>query len=170
MFCKNCGTQLPENSSFCPSCGTAVATPQPEYTTAPQAQPIEEPVNQQTYEAPAQPAQPVQPVTSESSSVTKVFVLSIIGAGLVAFASLWVSSIFTDELAAVFFALSTAVAGLVISIIARNSLNGMNTAGECADGKLKVAAILSKIGFIAGFVIAGCYSLAFTILSISNIF
>lgn len=62
MYCKNCGAQIPDAATFCPSCGTQNAVQQPSYSTP-----------QQDYSAPqqnyyasqqnyyAQPAAPVQP-------------------------------------------------------------------------------------------------------------
>ena len=67
MFCRNCGTQLPEGSRFCPLCGTPVAdiTPAGGMTPAGQgyAQPVTpQPVQPPIYQQPVQ--QPVyqQPV------------------------------------------------------------------------------------------------------------
>ena len=65
MFCENCGSQIPEGSAVCPSCGTAArvdlaAAAQP---IAP-AQPVApaEPVVPVVPVAPVQPEQPVVPV------------------------------------------------------------------------------------------------------------
>ncbi|MDY2598225.1 MAG: zinc-ribbon domain-containing protein, partial [Eubacteriales bacterium] len=30
MFCKKCGSQIPDNSAFCPECGAAVSAAQAE--------------------------------------------------------------------------------------------------------------------------------------------
>lgn len=49
MFCSKCGNQIPDNSTFCPNCGTAFAQPQqPQY-------------NQPQYGQPQQPQYPQQP-------------------------------------------------------------------------------------------------------------
>lgn len=37
MFCNNCGNQIPDNSTFCPNCGTAFS--QPQQPQQPQYQP-----------------------------------------------------------------------------------------------------------------------------------
>ena len=37
MFCKSCGTQMPDGTPFCPTCGTAAPAPAP---AAPAAAPI----------------------------------------------------------------------------------------------------------------------------------
>lgn len=52
MFCKNCGTQLPDGTAFCPNCGTPAGTSE---ATLPNESPSYDP-------APVQPAAPVQPV------------------------------------------------------------------------------------------------------------
>ena len=33
MFCQKCGQQIADNASFCPTCGTATAKPQPAVST-----------------------------------------------------------------------------------------------------------------------------------------
>lgn len=39
MFCSNCGKQIPDNSAFCPNCGTAFSQPQqPQYNQPQQPQ------------------------------------------------------------------------------------------------------------------------------------
>ncbi len=58
MFCRNCGTQLPEGSRFCPLCGTPVADITPAGGMAPTgqgyAQPVmQQPVQQPVYQQPA---------------------------------------------------------------------------------------------------------------------
>ncbi len=100
-FCIQCGAQLPENVSFCPSCGQKVAEAEPVYTAqapvyeqpAPQAPVYEQPASQQpTYEQPQyqppvyqqpqyqyaqQPVYTAQPVVE-----TKFKVMGYIGMGL----------------------------------------------------------------------------------------
>ena len=79
MFCKKCGTQIPESATFCPGCGiasaaavsVAVQQPAPDisnqetiaFTPVPEAV-KETPVMAQTqqFQAPVQPVQPVQPI------------------------------------------------------------------------------------------------------------
>lgn len=38
QFCRNCGTQLPENTSFCPNCGTQASQNTPQQSVNPQYQ------------------------------------------------------------------------------------------------------------------------------------
>ena len=45
MICNNCNAQIPDDSGFCPNCGTAVGAVQP--------QPAEQPAYQQPAEQPA---------------------------------------------------------------------------------------------------------------------
>lgn len=47
MFCMNCGTQVPDNASFCPRCGTKLAAPQPQVN-----QPVQPTVEQPAVAAP----------------------------------------------------------------------------------------------------------------------
>lgn len=42
MFCRHCGTQIPDGSKFCPACGAAVVRPTPAPTPAPEAAPAPE--------------------------------------------------------------------------------------------------------------------------------
>ena len=53
MFCKNCGTEIPEGAGFCPSCGTPAGADAPKTAGEP-AQPTQ------------QPAQPRLPLPTES--------------------------------------------------------------------------------------------------------
>lgn len=83
MFCKNCGKQMPDNSEFCPSCGTKTnITPQTQ--TPPAYQPPPAPV----YAAPVQYAQPQQlvymaPKKKKGKGLVVLLVLVlIIGAGV----------------------------------------------------------------------------------------
>lgn len=46
-FCKNCGTNLPDEATFCPSCGTAVEGAPAPQAEQPQATPNVEPVQYQ---------------------------------------------------------------------------------------------------------------------------
>ena len=56
MFCKHCGKQLPDNSTFCTGCGTQLqAQPTAQPVAQPAAQPVAAPA--QPVAAPAQPAQ-----------------------------------------------------------------------------------------------------------------
>ncbi len=67
-FCAYCGTQIPENAAFCPSCGKKAM--QPQQQSNPQPQPVQQqPVQQQVVQNNPQPA-PVpapqeKPVTPE---------------------------------------------------------------------------------------------------------
>ena len=62
-FCTNCGSQIPDDTKFCPECGEKVAAPQPR-PTQPEAPQPAAPVPawdgyaqpDQGYEAPQQPA------------------------------------------------------------------------------------------------------------------
>lgn len=59
MFCTNCGNQIPDNSAFCPNCGTTPSAP----AQQPQ-QPVYQQPQQPVYQQPAYPQQPAyqQPV------------------------------------------------------------------------------------------------------------
>ncbi len=67
MFCKNCGTPIPEGAGFCPNCGTAAAVETPsepqENTVIQEAAPIAEnnvaPVEASVPETPVQEAAPM---------------------------------------------------------------------------------------------------------------
>ncbi len=67
-FCKNCGTQLPDDATFCSACGTQTANAQNQQT-------------QQTYQQPQQ-SQPVygQPIPDDDVRANKGYgVISYIG-------------------------------------------------------------------------------------------
>jgi len=60
MFCKKCGANVPDSTSFCPNCGEDLRVPQP---TQPQ-QPIQQPQQQyQAYQQPYQTANFAKPAT-----------------------------------------------------------------------------------------------------------
>lgn len=64
-FCAYCGTQIPENAAFCPSCGKKAMQPQ---QSNPQPQPVQQqPVQQQVVQNNPQPVPAPQPqqVTEE---------------------------------------------------------------------------------------------------------
>lgn len=56
MFCKNCGTEIPEGAGFCPSCGTPAGADAPKTAGEP-AQPTQ------------QPAQPTPPAANRKSKI-----------------------------------------------------------------------------------------------------
>lgn len=56
MFCKNCGTELPDGAGFCPSCGTPAGADAPKTAGEP-AQPTQ------------QPAQPTPPAANRKSKI-----------------------------------------------------------------------------------------------------
>ncbi len=82
MFCENCGTEIPENSKFCPSCGAKVEDAAPADTessepekeaAATETPPRQEPV-QKAAPAPPPPPQPrPQPAVTynDKSNLTK---------------------------------------------------------------------------------------------------
>lgn len=85
MYCKNCGNNLPDNASFCNSCGTAVSN-----TTAPSAQTNEssedKTVAYSDNTAPAYqpPLQPVNPTPSASNKKTGLYIaIAAIGAVII---------------------------------------------------------------------------------------
>ena len=82
MFCTQCGKELDEGTLFCPSCGAKqeVAAPQPEFTQAPQPEPVQpefvqapqpEPVQPEFTQAP-QP-EPVQPEFTQAPQPEQPF-------------------------------------------------------------------------------------------------
>jgi len=102
--CANCGSSVPNNTRFCPNCGTPAdagngnlasyaQTAPPPYTTYPQqAQSVYQPVppGQQSYQPPAQNAQPppayARPQKNSSRGILKVgmillILLVLLGAG-----------------------------------------------------------------------------------------
>ncbi len=69
MFCKKCGTQIPENAQFCPACGTPVSAK----VEAPQSPPPAEPQTQnvaqaETSEQPEVVEQQAPPTTETSQA------------------------------------------------------------------------------------------------------
>jgi len=57
MFCGTCGNQMPDETKFCPACGTATAkAPEQPY----QQQPYQQPYQQQPYGQQPYPQQPYQ--------------------------------------------------------------------------------------------------------------
>jgi len=58
--CNKCGAELPDNASFCPSCGAA--KPVEQTNVFEQPKPVEQPAPQPTYKAPPPPRpKPVKP-------------------------------------------------------------------------------------------------------------
>lgn len=78
MFCRRCGAEMPEDSSFCPRCGTAVETAEaaaaatePPPAEQSQATPVEPPpIVQPPPETPAGPPPAVQPAPEPAAAVT----------------------------------------------------------------------------------------------------
>ena len=70
MFCRNCGTQMADDSKFCANCGTPVAAPAAPVEPAAPATPVQEaPVQQPVQETPAQPAPAKAPANDAIATV-----------------------------------------------------------------------------------------------------
>lgn len=54
MFCGNCGTQIPDNSQFCPNCGASTGAPAGNAASQGQWQQPAQPAYQQPYQAQGQ--------------------------------------------------------------------------------------------------------------------
>ena len=61
MFCGKCGTQIPEESKFCPSCGTATTAETPAETVVP-----------------VEPAAPAAPAKKKSTPILITFIMSLL--------------------------------------------------------------------------------------------
>ncbi|MBR0376139.1 MAG: zinc ribbon domain-containing protein, partial [Firmicutes bacterium] len=50
MFCRHCGSQIPDNTVLCPNCGAPVEPPEPQQSRPePYQQPVQErPIDQQS--------------------------------------------------------------------------------------------------------------------------
>lgn len=82
MFCPNCGSQIPEGSSFCSSCGTAVPSESGKKAPEPPASAAtaQENTTQGTYEQPQQPTyqQPVnQKVYAQTTGTSRAMAMSV---------------------------------------------------------------------------------------------
>lgn len=69
MFCRNCGAQIPDDSRFCPTCGTPIAAaPAPQGFAQPQmSQPVyQQPMQQPVYQQPVYQQPMQQPVYGQS--------------------------------------------------------------------------------------------------------
>jgi len=89
MFCKNCGSQIPDGINFCPNCGGKVGqTTQNNFTannSHSSAQPQYQQAQQQTYQQPQfqtqyQPQydQPVQPVPKKKTGKLPLIIVSVV--------------------------------------------------------------------------------------------
>ena len=58
MFCRHCGSQIPDNTVLCPNCGAPVEPPAPQQSRPDfQQQPVQErPIDQQPQPQPQRPA------------------------------------------------------------------------------------------------------------------
>ncbi len=70
MFCPNCGAQISENDKFCPACGFAVASAQPEPEAQPDPQPEYTEPQQESQQAYAEPQSAYVPPTYAQTQPT----------------------------------------------------------------------------------------------------
>ncbi|MBR2336615.1 MAG: zinc-ribbon domain-containing protein [Clostridia bacterium] len=171
MFCKHCGTQMPESAKFCPTCGkindvaeeVIAAQPAPQIEEAPisdysdASNPVEEIVDvqpQATYFDPSAepafvptstPSFASQPAKKESGAGCLVFAIL----GLVFGCSFFLSII-----------------GIVFSYIARGMLNGYVQRNGSTSGPASAAKGLSIAGLIVSWVMAGIFTFYFVILGL----
>lgn len=86
MYCKNCGNNLPDNASFCNSCGTAISKPpvsaEPKNESSADKTVAYTDNNIPVYQSPVQPAPPVTP--SSSNKKTGLYIaIAAIGAVII---------------------------------------------------------------------------------------
>lgn len=136
MFCKNCGTQLPDDAVFCGNCGTKVevqAAPQEPVYTAPQ---------EPAYVAPEQPSPKAHdPHQDELAS-------SIMGTGI---ASIPLAFVF-------------GLPGIIVAATAKKKVAEYTRLYGEPSGRAKVGAILSKVGFPLGWGMLAFYLLYIILL------
>lgn len=123
MFCKKCGSEIPEGSNVCSNCGTAVSAKPAEQQTAYQQPVYQQPVYQQpVYQQPVY-GQPRNPNDGKGLSITAL-VLGICGVVLS-----WISVINVIVLAAGIFGIIFGYKGRQKSIAAYGKASGLATAG-----------------------------------------
>lgn len=138
MFCRNCGSQLPDSAAFCGNCGTKVVA-----AAAPQ---------QPAYSAPQQPAyvapqQPVQAAPKANDPQLDALAGSVLARGITGLALAFVG-----------------VPGIIVSAKAKNMAAEYESKAGSLSGRAKVGSILAKVGFPLGFGMTAFYVLYAIIL------
>ena len=146
MFCRNCGSQLPDNAAFCGNCGTkveavAAAPQQPAYEAVQQPAPAQEPVfvaPQQPVQAPPKPA--VDPYLDDLAG-------SVLARGITGLILAFVG-----------------IPGIIVSAKAKNLAAEYERKAGQLSGRAKVGSILAKVGFPVGWGMTAFYVLYAIIL------
>lgn len=154
MFCRNCGSQLPDNAAFCGNCGTkveavAAAPQQPAYEAVQQPAPAQQPVfvapQQSAYAAPQQPVQAppkpaVDPYLDDLAG-------SVLARGITGLILAFVG-----------------IPGIIVSAKAKNLAAEYERKAGQLSGRAKVGSILAKVGFPVGWGMTAFYVLYAIIL------
>ncbi len=152
MFCKNCGTQLPENAAFCANCGTAQETqpvaPVEEAPVAPAEAAVETPVAA-AVETPVATAveTPVaaEPQYTQAPTYQAAPVYNAAPAGSVDAKNLMIKGILAIALC------EFGIPGIILGSMAKKlAAQFMAENGGQIFGKAKVGSILGRVGFGVG--------------------
>lgn len=181
MFCKNCGTQLPDGSVFCTECGARVqeepVDQEPIQEEPVQPEPVQEPVQPEpiqeepVQEEPVQPEPqyiPAEPQYAPAEPQCAPVEPQYTAAPQPANPDLNATPILITGILALALC-ETGIGGLICAIICLSKLKKFQAAGGVVAGKAKIGKILGTIGLIFSIIAIVSYCISAFIGIISGI-
>ncbi len=168
MFCRFCGTQLPDNSAFCPSCGAAQSsvssTPQP---TPVSSEPTYDPSYDPSYKPSYEPShEPSHEPSYEPSYDAAQFNTPLTNTPAVSSTPILVFGILALSFACTFY---LSFLGIIFGAITMSRAKSFLATMGSLSGKAKTGRILGKVGLILGIVLTAILVFVVTLLIIEAV-